>query len=413
MRVYLDNSATTTAAPEVVAAMLPYFSDHMGNAQSVHSFGQQAKAALEASRRQVAALIGAAPTEIVFVSGGTEADNLAIRGIAKQFSERGRHIITTKIEHPAVLATAEALEAQGFFVTYLPVSREGLVHASEVRRAIRDETILVSVMHANNETGAIQPISEISQALAEAHEAGHRRIYLHTDAVQSVGKVKVDVDELAVDLLSMSAHKIHGPKGIGALYIRRGVKLGKILFGGHHERDRRPGTENIPAIVGFGVACELGRTSLLERMNRTRDLRDYLEQEVTRRITGVKRNGDPHQRVPNISNLTFDGVDGESLLIALDLKGVAVSTGSACSSGSLEPSHVLTAMGLPRDEVRGSLRFSFSQYSTREEVDYAISTLAEIIARLREMSPEGDTPGIRSALEGANSASTGASEIKL
>jgi len=398
MLVYLDNSATTSTAPEVVAAMLPYFSDQMGNAQSVHSFGQQAKAALETARRQVATLIGAAPTEIVFVSGGTEADNLAIRGIAKQFGERGRHIITTKIEHPAVLATAEALEAEGFSVTYLPVSRAGLVDADDVRGAIRDNTVLVSVMHANNETGAIQPIQQINRGLAEAHGAGHERIYLHTDAVQSVGKVPVDVGSLGVDLLSMSAHKIHGPKGVGALYIRKGVRLGKILFGGHHERDRRPGTENIPAIVGFGMACELCRSDLVERMDRIRNLRDYLEQEVTRRISGARRNSDPMQRVPNISNLSFDGVDGESLLIALDLKGVAVSTGSACSSGSLEPSHVLTAMGLGRDEVRGSLRFSFSQYTTREEVDYAVSTLAEVIARLREMSPDDDdTPGIRSS----------------
>src|SRR5262249_43351011 len=398
MLVYLDNSATTSTAPEVVAAMLPYFSDQMGNAQSVHSFGQQAKAALETARRQVATLIGAAPTEIVFVSGGTEADNLAIRGIAKQFGERGRHIITTKTEHPAVLATAEALEAEGFSVTYLPASRAGLVDADDVRGAIRDNTVLVSVMHANTETGAIQPIQQINRGLAEAHGAGHERIYLHTDAVQSVGKVPVDVGSLGVDLLSMSAHKIHGPKGVGALYIRKGVRLGKILFGGHHERDRRPGTENIPAIVGFGMACELCRSDLVERMDRIRNLRDYLEQEVTRRISGARRNSDPMQRVPNISNLSCDGVDGESLLIALDLKGVAVSTGSACSSGSLEPSHVLTAMGLGRDEVRGSLRFSFSQYTTREEVDYAVSTLAEVIARLREMSPDDDdTPGIRTS----------------
>jgi cysteine desulfurase len=390
MRVYLDNSATTSTAPEVVAAMLPYFSDQMGNAQSVHSFGQRAKAALETARRQVAGLIGAGPREIVFVSGGTEADNFAIRGIAEARRDRGRHIITTRIEHPAVLATAEALETQGFSVTYLPVSAAGVVAVAEVRKAIRDDTILVSVMHANNETGTIQPIQEISEVLAEAERAGHERIYFHTDAVQSVGKLPVEVGSLGVDLLSISAHKIHGPKGIGALYIRKGVPIEKILFGGHHERDRRPGTENIPAIVGFGMACELAGANLEERMSRILDLRDYLERELTNRITGVRPNGDARLRVPNISNLSFEGVDGESLLIALDLKGVAVSTGSACSSGSLEPSHVLTAIGLSREEVRGSLRFSFSQYTTREEVDYAVSALAGIVTRLREMSPDED-----------------------
>jgi cysteine desulfurase len=397
MRVYLDNSATTSTAPEVVSAMLPYFSDEMGNAQSVHSFGQRAKAALETARRQVAALIGAAPGEIAFVSGGTEADNFAIRGIAEPLRGRGNHIITTRIEHPAVLATAEALEAQGFHVTYLPVSRTGVVELAELRKAIRDETILVSVMHANNETGTIQPIEGIARLLAELHSPGRQRIYFHTDAVQSIGKLPVDVARLGVDLLSISAHKIHGPKGIGALYIKKGVRLGKILFGGRHERDRRPGTENIPAIVGFGAACELARMDLEERASRISDLRDYLESQVTSRITGVKVNGDPLRRLPNISNLSFGGVDGESLLIALDLKGVAVSTGSACSSGSLEPSHVLTAIGLSREEVRGSLRFSLSHYTTREEVDYAVSVLSEIVARLREMSPDEDAMRIESS----------------
>jgi cysteine desulfurase len=395
MRIYLDNSATTSTAPEVVAAMLPYFSDEMGNAQSVHSFGQRARAALETARRQVAALIGAAPGEIVFVSGGTEADNLAIRGIAEALRNRGRHIITTRIEHPAVLATTEALETQGFSVTYLPVSSSGMIDPAELRRAVRDDTILVSVMHANNETGTIQPIEEIAGLLAELRASGRHPICFHSDAVQSVGKLSVDAARLGVDLMSMSAHKIHGPKGIGALYIRKGVRVGKILFGGHHERDRRPGTENIPAIVGFGAACEFSRTGLEERTGRIRGLRDYLESEVTGRITGVKVNGDPLLRVPNISNLSFEGVDGEGLLIALDLKGVAVSTGSACSSGSLEPSHVLTAIGLSREEVRGSLRFSLSQYTTREEVDYTVAALVEIVARLREMSPDEDAPNVQ------------------
>src|SRR5262245_827379 len=395
MRVYLDNSATTSTAPEVVAAMLPYFSDQMGNAQSVHSFGQQAKAALEAARRQVAALIGAASSEVVFVSGGTEADNFAIRGIANQFGERGRHIITTRIEHPAVLATAEALGGVGFGVTYVHVSRRCVVEAGVICRAIRRGAVLASVMHACIVSGAIQPIREIGEVLTEAHEAGHERIYFHTDAVQSVGKVAVEVGGLGVDLLSISAHKIHGPKGLGAVYVKKGVRLGKIQFGGHHEGDRRPGTENIPAIVGFGTACELGRTGLEGRTGRISDLRDYLERELAGRISGVKLNGDPGRRVPNISNLTFEGIDGESLLIVLGLKGGAVSTGSACSSGSLEPSHVLTAMGLSRDGVRGSLRFSLSQYTTREEVDYTASALVEIIARLREMSPDEDGPSVQ------------------
>lgn len=397
MRIYLDNSATTSTAPEVVTSMLPYFSEQMGNAQSVHSFGQRAKAALETARRQVAALIGAAPAEIVFVSGGTEADNFAIRGIAEAIGDRGRHIITTKIEHPAVLATAEALEAQGFCVTYLPVSPSGVVQLAELRRAIRDDTVLVSVMHANNETGTIQPVQEIAQVLAELHQAGHQPIYFHTDAVQSVGKVPVDVARLGVDLLSISAHKIHGPKGVGALYIRKGVRVGKILFGGHHERDRRPGTENIPAIVGFGTACALACGDLEQRTSRISDLRDYLERLVMSRISGARVNGDPRLRVPNISNVSFEGVDGESLLIALDLKGIAVSTGSACSSGSLEPSHVLTALGLSREQVRGSLRFSLSQYTTIEEIDYAVSAVVEIVARLREMSPDDDVPGVQSS----------------
>ena len=387
MKVYLDNSATTAVAPEVISAMLPYFSEEMGNAQSVHSFGQRAKTALERARRQVAALINASPAEIVFVSGGTEADNFAIRGIAEAHQQKGRHIITTKIEHPAVLATCEALEHVGFRVTYLPVSPQGIVSISDVRAAIDNETILVSVMHANNETGAIQPVEEIARLVAEARSNGHAHLYLHTDAVQSAGKVAVDVTRLGVDLLSLSSHKIHGPKGAGALYIKKGTRLGKLLHGGHHERDRRGGTENVPGVVGLGRAAELARAEFDERTSRMRDLRDYFERQVATRIQSVRVNGDTSRRVPNISNLSFQGLDGESLLIALDLKGVAVSTGSACASGSLEPSHVLTAMGLAREEVRGSLRFSLSAYTTREEIDYTLGALEEIVMRLRQMQP--------------------------
>ncbi len=383
----MDNSATTAMAPEVIEAMLPYFSDEMGNAQSVHSFGQRAKAAVEKARRQVAALLNAAASEVVFVSGGTEADNLALRGIAESHREHGQHIITTKIEHPAVLSTCEALERSGFRVTHLPVSRRGLVNIQDVREAITDDTILVSVMLANNETGTIQPIEEIAGAVTEARARGREHLHFHTDAVQAAGKISVDVKQLGVDLLSLSAHKIHGPKGVGALYVRKGTRLAKLLYGGHHERDRRAGTENVPGIIGLGQAAEMARIQLDERATRMRELRDYLERQLTIYIPGVRINGDSERRVPNISNVSFDGVDGESLLIALDLKGIAVSTGSACASGSLEPSHVLQALGLSREEVRGSLRVSLSAYTTRDEVDYAMSVLQETVLRLREMAP--------------------------
>ncbi len=400
MRVYLDNSATTAMAAEVIEAMSPYFSDEIGNAQSVHSFGQRAKAAVEKARREVAALINAAPAEIVFVSGGTEADNLAVRGIAEAHRDYGRHIITTKIEHPAVLATCESLEGAGYRVTYLPVSGSGLVRIGDVRRAISDDTILISVMLANNETGTIQPIEEIAGTVAEARARGLDHLHFHTDAVQAVGKISVDVKRLGVDLLSLSGHKIHGPKGIGALYVRKGTRLMKLLYGGHHERDRRAGTENVPGIVGLGKAAELARIQLDERINRMRDLRDYLEQQMISRFPDLRVNGDRQQRVPNVSNVTFGGIDGESLLIALDLKGIAVSTGSACASGSLEPSHVLQALGLTRDEVRGSLRFSLGAYTTREEIDYAVSVLAQTVARLREMIPADEPESVEAVVDG-------------
>ncbi|MFY9607605.1 MAG: cysteine desulfurase NifS [Blastocatellia bacterium] len=398
MKVYLDNSATTRVAPEVIEAMLPYFSNEIGNAQSVHSFGQRAKAAVEKARRRVAELINAAPTEIVFVSGGTEADNLALRGVAEAHREYGRHIITTKIEHPAVLATCESLEQAGFRVTYLPVSSSGRLSVDDLRAAISDDTILVSVMHANNETGTIQPIEEIAQVVVAARDRGAAHLHFHSDAVQSAGKVAIDVKRLIVDLLSVSGHKIHGPKGVGALYVRKGVRLSKLLYGGHHERDRRAGTENVPGIAGLGCAAELARKHLAERQTHMRTLRDYLEHQIATRIPDVRVNGDAEHRVPNISNLSFEGVDGESLLIALDLKGIAVSTGSACASGSLEPSHVLQAMGLAREQVRGSLRFSLSVYTNRDEIDYAVSALAETVTRLREMIPAEELQASKVAL---------------
>jgi len=386
-RIYLDNSATTAVAPEVLEAMLPYFTEEIGNASSIHSFGQKAKAAVDSARRKVAELIAAEPNEIVFVSGGTEADNLAIKGIAQAHSARGRHIITSKIEHPAVINTCAALEKQGFAVTYLPVYENGIVRVDDLRDAIRDETILISVMHANNEIGAIQPIEEIGAVVKEIRASGHRHIYFHTDAVQSAGKIPIDVNRLGVDLLSISGHKIHAPKGIGALYVRKGVKLASQQHGGHHERDRRAGTENVAGIVGLGKAAELARSHLAEQIEHTRSLRDYLEAGAQERIPYVQVNGDPVRRLPNISNMSFRFIEGEGILISLDLKGIAVSTGSACSSGSLEPSHVLAALGLPPEIARGSLRFSLSRYNTREEIDYLLEVLPEVVARLRKISP--------------------------
>jgi cysteine desulfurase len=391
MRVYLDNSATTAMAPEVIEEMLPCFDVDFGNAQSVHSFGQRAKSIVERARREVAALINAAPSEIVFVAGGTEADNFAIRGIAEAHREHGNHIITTQIEHPAVLATCEALERNGFRVTYLPVTMGGIVKLMDVRAAISDDTILLSVMHANNETGTVQPIPDLAEIVREARGRGLKHLRFHTDAVQSVGKIPVDVKRLGVDLLSISAHKIHGPKGVGALYVKKGTRLAKLIYGGHHERDRRAGTENVPAIAGFGRAAELARVGLDERRSRMQELRDYFERQVASLIEGAQVNGDLCRRVPNVSNMSFDGIDGESLLIALDLKGIAVSTGSACASGSLEPSHVLTALGLSRGQVRGSLRVSLSAYTTREEIDYLVAALEESVTRLRQMLPADES----------------------
>ncbi|MEW6211154.1 MAG: cysteine desulfurase family protein [Acidobacteriota bacterium] len=383
MKVYLDNAATTALDREAIQAMLPYFSEEMGNAQSVHSFGRRAKAAVEQARRQVASLINSDPTEIIFLSGGTEADNLAIRGAALGAS--GRHIITTRIEHPAVLATCQSLERDGFRVTYLQVDEDGRVKVESVRDAIESDTSLISIMHANNETGALQPIEEIGRVIAQSRASGFEHLRFHTDAVQSVGKMAIDVDRLGVDLLSISAHKFHGPKGVGALYVRKGVRLAKLLYGGHHERDRRPGTENVAGIVGLGKAAELAR---VEDMTRVRALRDWFESEVSARVPDVKINAVAAERLPNISNITFRRIDGEALLIALDLRGIAASTGSACSSGSVEPSHVLTAMGLSRKDVLASLRFSLSRETTREELDYTLRAIGEIVPHLRLVSEE-------------------------
>jgi cysteine desulfurase len=367
--------------PEVGTAMMPVFTEHFGNASSIHWYGQYAKALMDDARQQVAKLLNGEVSEIVFVSGGTEADNLAIRGIAESLSSKGRHIITSKIEHHAVLHTCSDLEKQGYAVTWLPVSENGLVEPEDVVKAIRPDTILISIMHANNEIGTIQPIAEIG-AIAEQAD-----IYFHCDGVQAVGKIPVDVRQLKVDLYSVSAHKIHGPKGIGALFVKKGTPLKPIMTGGGHERNRRSGTENVAGIVGFGVAARLARDGLNSEMNRVRDLRDRLESGLKSKIGSIQVNAENAPRLPNTSNIMVEYAEGEGLVIALDLKGIAVSTGSACSSGSLEPSHVLSAIGKTPDENHGSLRFSLSSMTTEDDVNYVLETMPSIVERLRELSP--------------------------
>jgi len=380
-RVYFDHNATTPVAPEVLEAMLPFFAGEFGNASSIHSYGQRARAAVEQAREAVAALLGARPTEIVFTSGGTESDNLAIFGVLGAATRARKHVITTQIEHHAVLNACQALEREGVEVTYLPVNREGLVEPDDVRRALRPETVLITVMQANNELGTLQPIEEIGRIAAEAD------VCFHTDAVQSAGKVPVDVNRLQVDLLSLSGHKFHGPKGVGALYIRKGTQLKPILYGGHHQRDYRPGTENTAGIIGLGKAAELARAHLAQDAERIAALRAQLELAILERVPHARVNGSRSHRTPNTTNITFSFVEGEALVIALDLKGVACSTGAACSSGAVEPSHVLTAIGLPPEEARASLRFSLGRANTAEEVDYALSVIPAAVEHLRELSP--------------------------
>ncbi len=380
--IYFDHNATTPVDPAVREAMLPYLSEAFGNASSIHSFGQQARAAVERARQSVAALLGAHPAEIVFTSGGTEADNLAIFGIVHAASGARKHVITTQIEHHAVLNTCQALQAQGVAVTFLPVSGDGRVDPDDVRRALRPETVLITVMHANNELGTVQPIAEIARLAAEAD------VWFHTDAVQSAGKLPLDVESLGVDLLSLSAHKLYGPKGVGALYIRRGVHLKPLLYGGHHERDRRPGTENVAGIVGLGQAAALARQRLCEDAVRLAALRDRLERGLLERIPHARVNGAGAPRTPNTTNITFSFIEGEALVIALDLKGVACSTGAACSSGAVEPSHVLTAIGLPPEEARASLRFSLGHGNTEAEVEYALQVIPDVVEHLRQLSPQ-------------------------
>lgn len=379
--IYLDHSATTPIRSEVLEAMHPYFMDVFGNASSIHVFGQKAKEALENSREVVATILGASPEEVVFTSGGTEANNLAIKGGLRGNRKRGNHVITSSVEHHATLNTCRYLEREGVRVSYLPVDRHGKVDPGDVKRAITDETVLISIIHTNNEVGTIQPFEEIGDI------ARDRGVPLHADAVQSVGKIPVKVDDMKVDFLSLSGHKIYGPKGIGVLYLRRGVPFEPLFQGGHHEWNRRPGTENIPAIVGMAQAMKLAEEEMNEVTAKEKNLRDAFWESVQARIEGVHLNGHPIDRVPPILNVSFDFVDGESIILNLDLKGIAVSTGSACTSGSLEESHVLRAMGLPPSRAQGAVRFSLGRETTQEELDYTVGVLAETIRRLRSMSP--------------------------
>ncbi|GEA16086.1 cysteine desulfurase IscS [Moorella sp. E308F] len=381
-RVYLDHSATTPVRPEVLDAMLPFLKeDAFGNPSTIYSYGREAKKALDEAREKVAGLIGARPEEIFFTSGGTEADNLALIGTATANEKKGRHIITSSIEHHAVLHTAQYLMRLGFKVTFLPVTPEGLVRVEDVEEAITPETILISVMHVNNEVGTIQPIKEIGQLARE------RGIIFHTDAVQSVGKIPVNVDELNVDLLSASGHKIYGPKGVGCLYIRKGTRINPLLHGGAQERKRRPGTENMPGIVGFGRAAELAGQELPQEMKRLQALRDKLIDGILNRIEDVQLNGDREKRVATNANFSFRYVEGESLLLSLDMKGICASSGSACTSGSLDPSHVLLAMGIPHEVAHGSVRMTLGRDNTEADIDYVLEVMPEIVARLRAMSP--------------------------
>jgi cysteine desulfurase len=378
--VYLDYNSTTPIDPAVVEVMSRVMAENYGNPSSVHRIGQKAKVALEESRERIAGLIGAQPSEIYFTSGGTESDNLAVKGAAFARCHKGRHVITSAIEHHAVLNATEYLEREGFAITYLGCDRDGAVSPEELRKAIRPDTTVVSVMMANNETGRLLPIRELAGLCREAG------VVFHTDAVQAVGKIPVDVDELGADMLSLSAHKFYGPRGIGALYIRRGTMVTPLIHGGAHEKRKRAGTENLPAIVGMATALEFACEKMNDEHRRLSELGDYFIDEITSRIDDVFLNGSRDHRIPSTVNLSFKGVEGEAILLSLDLKGVAASSGSACSSGALESSHVLKAMGVDPVLAQGSIRFSMGRLTTREDIDYTVSVLPEIIDRLRAMS---------------------------
>ena len=381
MKVYLDNNATTKVDEEVVKAMIPYFSEYYGNPFSLHLFGNETGLAVTQARQTIADILKAKPNEITFTGSGSEADNLAIRGIAKAYKHRGKHIITSTIEHPAVKNTFMDLIEDGFEVTMVPVDENGVIIVEEFKKALREDTILVSIMHANNEVGSFQPVEEIAKITKE------RKIILHVDAVQTMGKVEIYPEKMGIDLLCFSGHKFHAPKGIGVLYKRDGVRLARIITGGNQEGKRRPGTSNVPYIVGLAKALEIAVANMKEEWNREETLRNYFEDEVSKRIPEIKINGKDAKRLPGTSSITFKYLEGESMLLNLSLKGIAVSSGSACSSDSLQPSHVLLAMGIPAEYAHGTLRFSLSKYTTKEEIDYTIESLVEIIGKLRELSP--------------------------
>lgn len=378
---YFDHAATTATKEEVLKEMLPYFSINYGNASSIYSIGRKSRKAVEEAREKVAKAIGASAKEIYFTACGSESDNLAIKGVAYANREKGNHIITSKIEHPAVLNTCKTLEKQGFTVTYLNVDQEGQISLDELKEAITEKTILISIMFANNEIGTIQPIKEIG-AIAKSHN-----IYFHTDAVQAIGNVRIDVQELNIDLLSMSAHKFYGPKGMGALYVKTGVRFERIQDGGHQEKNKRAGTENVAGIVGLGKAIELAYQNFDAYNQKLTELRDYYISQVEEKIPYVKVNGHRTKRLPGNANISFRFIEGESLLLILDGKGICASSGSACTSGSLEPSHVLLAIGLPHEVAHGSLRTTFGEENTKEDVDFLVETLVESVAKLRNMSP--------------------------
>ncbi len=391
-RIYLDHAATTATDPMVVKEMEIYFSQKYGNPNSIHSFGQETRQAIEEARKKVAHLIGAEPSEIIFTSGGTEADNHAIKGVAWANQKKGKHIITSQIEHHAVLHSCRFLEKQGFKVTYLPVDKYGLIDPEELEKTINDQTILITIMHANNEIGTIEPIKEISEI------ARRRGIYFHIDAVQTVGHIPIKVKELGVDMLSMSGHKFYGPKGVGALYLKKGVKIFPLIDGGGQEKNRRASTENVPGIIGMGKAAELAEERLKQgEEDRIAIMRDKLIKGISERVENVHLNGHPTKRLPGNVNFCFEFVEGESILLNLDMEGIAASSGSACTSGSLEPSYVLLAIGLPHEIAHGSLRLSLGKENTEDEVDYVLEVLPQIIKKLRELSPfKGNWKGLES-----------------
>ncbi|KPL01629.1 MAG: cysteine desulfurase [candidate division Zixibacteria bacterium SM23_73_2] len=380
-KIYLDHSATTPVNPKVLEAMLPYYKEHFGNPSSIHEFGKVAKAALEEAREKIAELFNCSPYEIYFTSGGTESDNLAIKGVAFANKNKGKHVITSKIEHHAVLESCKYLKREGYQITHLPVDRFGFVDPDDLKKNIREDTILVTIMHANNETGTIEPIEELAKIAKE------KGVYFHTDAVQSAGKIPIDVEKLPIDLASISGHKIYGPKGVGAIYIRKGTRITPLSHGGHHERSRRAGTENIPGIVGLGEAVKIAFKDMDKYNEHLKNLSVTFLKKLKETINDIQLNSHPEKRISSTLNISFKGVEGESIILSLDMKGVAVASGSACTSGSLEPSHVLSAMGIEPAIAQSSIRFGFGRDNTLEDVDYVISVLPEIIQRLRSMSP--------------------------